>query len=185
MYNLQPMIFHVASHPNHTWYTQCVTFGSFPNETAESAYLVFGMVMMYFMPLIVILVTYSIILFKINKKANGKALIDILFFCFDASHAFQYYSNYKAIYLRLCLLLNNALSFPNNWFDSSGCYSRWQWILGRHPTLFQVGPLNWNLCEQWTWNIIGRPWPLINHRFWNSEPVRSDITENELQLLST
>ena len=117
------MIFHVASHPNHTWYTQCVTFGSFPNETAESAYLVFGMVMMYFMPLIVILVTYSIILFKINKKANGKALIDVLFFCFDASHAFQYHSFYKTIHL-LCLVTAVRCAIL------SGQLVRFIWLLG-------------------------------------------------------
>ena len=70
--NYQLIVFHVMSHPNHTWYNQCVTFGSFRNELTESAYLVFGMVMMYFMPLTVILITYSIIILKLNKRASGK-----------------------------------------------------------------------------------------------------------------
>ena len=67
------MIFHVASHPNHTWYSQCVTFGSFPNPATEKAYIIFGMIMMYFLPLLIIVVTYSIMLTKIYKKANSKS----------------------------------------------------------------------------------------------------------------
>lgn len=66
----QPVIFHVAHHPNHTWYSQCVTFNSFPSPAAEYAYIIFGMVMVYFLPLIVIVVTYSIMLTKIYKKAR-------------------------------------------------------------------------------------------------------------------
>ena len=66
----QVYIFHVAAHPMHTWYTQCVTFGSFPSEAWEKAYLIFGMVMIYFLPLVVIVVTYSIILFTIYQKSR-------------------------------------------------------------------------------------------------------------------
>ena len=70
LYFFQVFIFHVASHPLHKWYTQCVTFGSFPSESWETAYFIFGMVMIYFLPLVVIVLTYSIILLTIYKKSR-------------------------------------------------------------------------------------------------------------------
>ena len=70
-------VFHVAHHPIHTWYTQCVTFGSFRHEGweeweagMEKAYTVFGMIMTYFLPLIVIIITYAVILYTIYKKSK-------------------------------------------------------------------------------------------------------------------
>jgi gonadotropin-releasing hormone receptor len=71
-------IFHVEAHPQFEWYTQCVTFHSFPSPAYETAYTLFGAVMMYLVPLAVIVVTYTIILYTIYKKsrsppdANGK-----------------------------------------------------------------------------------------------------------------
>lgn len=62
------MIFHVAKHPNYTSYEQCVIFNSFPNEFWELVYKYFGLIMMYLLPLVVILFTYSSILLKIYKK---------------------------------------------------------------------------------------------------------------------
>ena len=60
------------SHPVHTWYTQCVTFGSFPSEDWERIYIIFGMVMIYLLPLMVIVLTYSVILYTIlDKSRNG------------------------------------------------------------------------------------------------------------------
>ena len=60
------------SHPVHTWYTQCVTFGSFPSEDWERIYIIFGMVMIYLLPLVVIVLTYSVILYTIlDKSRNG------------------------------------------------------------------------------------------------------------------
>ena len=66
-------IFHVEAHPQFTWYTQCVTFNSFPSEAYETAYTIFGMVMMYLVPLVVILVTYSFILLTIYQKSRAAA----------------------------------------------------------------------------------------------------------------
>ena len=59
------------NHPVHTWYTQCVTFGSL-SEAWHNAYIIFSMVMIYFLPLTVIVVTYSIILFTITRKSQGR-----------------------------------------------------------------------------------------------------------------
>ena len=60
------------SHPVHTWYTQCVTFGSFPSEKWERIYIIFGIVMIYILPLAVIVLTYSVILYTIlHKSRNG------------------------------------------------------------------------------------------------------------------
>ncbi|XP_040581282.1 adipokinetic hormone/corazonin-related peptide receptor variant I [Lepeophtheirus salmonis] len=67
----QMYIFHVESHPKYPWYTQCVTFNSFPSQAYETAYTIFGMIMMYLFPLIVIIVTYTIILTTIFKKSNA------------------------------------------------------------------------------------------------------------------
>lgn len=63
-------IFHVETHPHFTWYTQCVTFNSFPSPAYETAYTIFGMVMMYLVPLLVIIVTYTIIWATIARKSK-------------------------------------------------------------------------------------------------------------------
>lgn len=92
----QAYVFHVETHPNVTWYTQCVTFNSFPSPAYETAYTVFGILMMYLVPLvstvllslksalmtlhcfllkIFIVVTYTFILMTIYRKsraANGE-----------------------------------------------------------------------------------------------------------------
>lgn len=76
----QLYIFHVETHPQFTWYTQCVTFNSFPSPAVETAYTVFGMVMMYVVPLVAIIFTYTIILVTIYRKSRlaneGKKLSD-------------------------------------------------------------------------------------------------------------
>ncbi|KAL0278397.1 UNVERIFIED_CONTAM: hypothetical protein PYX00_000228 [Menopon gallinae] len=64
----QILIFHVENHPNFTYYEQCVIFHSFPNHFWELLYKYFGFVMMYLLPLVVILFTYTSILWKIYKK---------------------------------------------------------------------------------------------------------------------
>ena len=66
----QLYIFHVETHPQFTWYTQCVTFHSFPSPAWETAYTVFGMVMMYGVPLVAIIFTYTIILLTIYRKSR-------------------------------------------------------------------------------------------------------------------
>ena len=73
----QAYIFHVAKHPDFSWYTQCVTFGSFPSPVWEDAYIIFGMVMIYFLPLVVIVLTYSVILFTIYKKSRAGRKLSI------------------------------------------------------------------------------------------------------------
>ena len=82
MSSFQVYVFHVLHHPEHQWYTQCVTFGSFPSPSWEKAYTVFGMVMTYFMPLIVIVITYAVILFTIHKKSTDRET-GIFYFGFD------------------------------------------------------------------------------------------------------
>ena len=75
----QVYVFHVLHHPEHQWYTQCVTFGSFKNDSWEKAYTVFGMIMTYFIPLIVIVLTYAVILFTIYKKSTEQESGILLF----------------------------------------------------------------------------------------------------------
>ena len=90
----QLYIFHVEAHPNFPWYTQCVTFNSFPSPVYETAYTVFGMIMMYVVPLAAIIFTYTIILVTIYKKskmstAGGKLNFeDVLkkVFCSESHH---------------------------------------------------------------------------------------------------
>lgn len=52
VFGKQVYIFHVEAHPNFPWYTQCVTFHSFPSPAWEMAYTVFGIIMIYLMPLV-------------------------------------------------------------------------------------------------------------------------------------
>ncbi|XP_014205230.1 gonadotropin-releasing hormone II receptor isoform X2 [Copidosoma floridanum] len=66
----QALIFHVENHPKYTWYTQCITFNSFPSFTHELTYSLFGMVMMYWVPLIVIIYTYTSILAEMYRRAQ-------------------------------------------------------------------------------------------------------------------
>ncbi len=44
---LQIYIFHVETHPHFRWYTQCVTYHSFPTPAWERLYTIFGMVFTY------------------------------------------------------------------------------------------------------------------------------------------
>ena len=69
--SLQLYIFHVATHPKFTWYTQCVDmwFISGPDERAwQEAYLILHAALLFFIPLAVIIVTYTIILVTINNN---------------------------------------------------------------------------------------------------------------------
>lgn len=73
---VKSFIFHVETHPVFKWYEQCVTFNSFPSQEYELAYNFFGFVFLYGIPLIMIIVCYSRILFEIYRinalKKNGK-----------------------------------------------------------------------------------------------------------------
>ncbi|XP_014614729.1 PREDICTED: gonadotropin-releasing hormone II receptor-like isoform X1 [Polistes canadensis] len=66
----QMMVFHLETHPNITWYSQCITFNAFPTYTHELTYSLFGMVMMYWFPLTIIIFTYTSILLEICKRSK-------------------------------------------------------------------------------------------------------------------
>ncbi|KZC14062.1 PREDICTED: gonadotropin-releasing hormone II receptor-like [Dufourea novaeangliae] len=66
----QMVVFHLETHPNISWYSQCVTFNTFPTYTHEITYSLFGMVMMYWFPLVVIIYTYTSILLEIRRRSK-------------------------------------------------------------------------------------------------------------------
>jgi gonadotropin-releasing hormone receptor len=65
------VVFHVESHPNITWYLQCVTYNVFPTYAHELAYLLFSMIMMYALPLTVIIFSYAAILTEICRRTRN------------------------------------------------------------------------------------------------------------------
>ncbi|GAB1865803.1 Adipokinetic hormone receptor [Camponotus japonicus] len=68
----QMLVFHLETHPNYTCYTQCITFNFFPSHLHEISYTLFGMLIMYWFPLIVILYTYSSIFMEICRRSQEK-----------------------------------------------------------------------------------------------------------------
>ena len=58
-------------HPVFKWFTQCVTFNFFPTPLHEMAYNIFNFIMVYMLPLIVIVVTYTLILIQISRNARN------------------------------------------------------------------------------------------------------------------
>ncbi|XP_050431723.1 adipokinetic hormone/corazonin-related peptide receptor variant I isoform X2 [Adelges cooleyi] len=66
----QSYIFHVERHPKFSYFVQCVTFNAYPSELHELAYLYFGMFMMYWLPLIVILFCYASIIIEIYRRSR-------------------------------------------------------------------------------------------------------------------
>ncbi|XP_011498625.1 PREDICTED: gonadotropin-releasing hormone II receptor isoform X2 [Ceratosolen solmsi marchali] len=66
----QMVVFHVQTHPHVRWYEQCVTFNTFPTCTHELTYSLFGMVVMYLFPLIVIIYTYTSILAEMYRRSK-------------------------------------------------------------------------------------------------------------------
>lgn len=69
---LQMLVFHLETHPNYTCYTQCITFNFFPSHLHEISYNLFGMLIMYWFPLIVIFYTYSSIFMEICRRSKEK-----------------------------------------------------------------------------------------------------------------
>ncbi len=57
-------------HPEIAWFEQCVTFNFFPSPSHELAYNLFNVTVMYIAPLIVIIVSYSLILCEITRKSR-------------------------------------------------------------------------------------------------------------------
>lgn len=66
----QAYIFHVAKHPNITYYEQCVTYGSFKYQYQEFVYNVLGMILLYALPLIIIIFCYASIYIELYKKSK-------------------------------------------------------------------------------------------------------------------
>ncbi|TRY76820.1 hypothetical protein TCAL_03506 [Tigriopus californicus] len=64
----QCWVFHLQYHPDHPWYGQCVTFGSFESRHGEFLYFFMGMIFLYILPLLVILFTYGGIVFHLHQK---------------------------------------------------------------------------------------------------------------------
>ncbi len=66
----QSVIFHVEHHPHYPWFADCVTFNFFPTPSHELAYNLFNLVTVYGVPLLIILVSYSLILREVIKKTQ-------------------------------------------------------------------------------------------------------------------
>ena len=71
MFCFQSVIFHVEEHPDFPWFHQCVTFNFFPSTSHEVAYNLFNMAAMYIAPLIVIIVTYLLIFYRIYLRSKA------------------------------------------------------------------------------------------------------------------
>ncbi|CAL8069182.1 unnamed protein product [Orchesella dallaii] len=67
------LIFHVESHPKFPWYTQCVDFNAFSKPEYELMYRIFGMVMMYALPFILLVVLYGSIAVELYKLSRSSA----------------------------------------------------------------------------------------------------------------
>ena len=68
--SFQSVIFHVEYHPAYEWFGQCVTFNFFPSPAHELAYNLFNFITVYALPLIVIIIAYSLILIEMTKKTR-------------------------------------------------------------------------------------------------------------------
>ena len=68
----QSIAFHVEVHPNITHFTQCVTFGFYPTRYHELAHNLFRMTAIYIVPLLVIVISYSLIICEISRKTGRK-----------------------------------------------------------------------------------------------------------------
>lgn len=68
----QSIIFRVQQHPQVPGFTQCVTFGFFRTPGMETAYNLFCVIAMYFMPLMIISAAYTVILCEISNRSREK-----------------------------------------------------------------------------------------------------------------
>lgn len=59
----------MESHPSVPEFTQCVTFHFFETESGERGYVIFGILAMYILPLLIIFIVNTIILWNIKKTA--------------------------------------------------------------------------------------------------------------------
>ena len=60
----------MEKHPQHQWFEQCVTFNFFPTFAHELAYNLFNLSAMYLVPLIIIVVVYTLILRQMTRKSR-------------------------------------------------------------------------------------------------------------------
>ena len=67
---LQAVVYHVASHPEVPEFRQCVTFNYFLSEASERSYAIFGVLAMYVIPLSIILIVNSIILYHLKNSVH-------------------------------------------------------------------------------------------------------------------
>ncbi|XP_058116859.1 adipokinetic hormone/corazonin-related peptide receptor variant I-like [Anopheles ziemanni] len=72
----QSIIFRVQQHPQVPNFTQCVTFGFFPTPGLETAYNLFCVIAMYFLPLMIISGAYTVILCEISNRSREKETSD-------------------------------------------------------------------------------------------------------------
>lgn len=66
----QAIIFHVEQHPRDPTYLQCVTYNFFKDSFHEVLYAMFGMLLMYALPLIIIVFCYASIYIELYKKSR-------------------------------------------------------------------------------------------------------------------
>ncbi|KAL0270660.1 UNVERIFIED_CONTAM: hypothetical protein PYX00_007998 [Menopon gallinae] len=69
----QSIVFKVLQHPADPNFHQCVTFGAFFTETQEMLYNIFCLAVIYFIPLSIIIFSYSCILYEISNKSRENA----------------------------------------------------------------------------------------------------------------
>uniref|UniRef100_A0A182YAG7 G-protein coupled receptors family 1 profile domain-containing protein n=1 Tax=Anopheles stephensi TaxID=30069 RepID=A0A182YAG7_ANOST len=72
----QSIIFRVQQHPQVPGFTQCVTFGFFATPGLETAYNLFCVIAMYFLPLMIISGAYTVILCEISNRSREKGTGD-------------------------------------------------------------------------------------------------------------
>lgn len=71
---IQVFVFRLTSHPEFPSFHQCVTRSFLqPNPQGELFYNVFHVSIIYFIPLIIIIYTYTMILWKIHRKSKQQS----------------------------------------------------------------------------------------------------------------
>ncbi|XP_054715563.1 adipokinetic hormone/corazonin-related peptide receptor variant I-like [Uloborus diversus] len=66
----QSVIFHVESHPDYPQFLQCVSFNFFPTPYHKMAYNIFCLFALYGVPLAIIIICYSRILWEISRRSR-------------------------------------------------------------------------------------------------------------------
>lgn len=72
------VVFQALTHPEHTWYVQCITKGTLTTRPAEVAYAAFGMVFIYCVPLSVIIFSYASIIAEIYRRSRTPSTVSLL-----------------------------------------------------------------------------------------------------------